>query len=297
MSIQLPRKKEAEKTSGERIQELLEKVEEIAQEENRRREEEKLEEEKNVKKVTPKTKAQPKHSKPKEKTKSKTTTEKETKPKKAGKPKKETKPKAEEKPKKEKTGKSHAKEEKKEKESIEKKETKKETNTKKQETKELIVSKGQLEKIQEEIKRQKAIPEERKKKINRKIFPNLILAVVVVLYFLFINLGMYNIKPETFLKDLQVFSMITIGITIIVFEKAYKKDSTEFTIYGIESLALAITTLMTIYIGMYYPTKFSAILNAIAIVFAIYYVGKSIVIYYKMVKKVLKSDIRKIIEK
>lgn len=175
----------------------------------------------------------------------------------------------------------------------ERKETKKELIVK-ETPKELDEVK--LEKIEEEIKKQTTIPEEKKLKINKRIFQNIMVAIVIVLYFTFINLGFYNLEPAKFLVDLQVFSMLTIGITIIVFEIAYKKDSGELAIYGIESLVLSICTLLTIYVGMYYNNKFSYIINTISMLFAIYYVGKSIIIYTKMKRKALKraSDIDKI---
>lgn len=162
--------------------------------------------------------------------------------------------------------------------------------------KEIEMDEVKLERIEEEIKKQTTIPEERKKKINKRIFQNIIIAIVIVFYFIFINLGYYNLKGTKFLKDLQVFSIITIGITILILEKAYQKDSLELTIYGIESLILSICTLLTIYIRVNYYNKFSYIINMMAILFAIYYVGKSIVIYLKMRKKALKrvSDIDKI---
>lgn len=172
----------------------------------------------------------------------------------------------------------------------------------KDEKKELVIKKDseisekELEKIGEEIKKQTTISEEKKKKINKRIFQNIMIAVVIVLYFIFINLGFYSLNPQTYLKDLQVFSMITIGITIIIFEIAYKKDSGKLAIYGIESLLVSICTLMTIYIGAYYNNKYSYIVNLITILFAIYYVTKCIIIYIKMRKIALKrvSDIDKI---
>lgn len=157
-------------------------------------------------------------------------------------------------------------------------------------------NKEKLEKIEEEIKKQTTIPEEKKKKINKRIFQNILIAIIIVVYFAFINLGFYNIKPAKFLIDLQVFSILTLGITIIIFEVAYKKDNGEHAIYGIESLILSICTLLTIYVGIYYNSKFSYIINIISMLFAIYYVGKSIIIYIKMRRKALKrvSDIDKI---
>ena len=172
-----------------------------------------------------------------------------------------------------------------------------------EEQKELIVKENQeefdkvkLEKIEKEIKKQTTIPDEKKLKMNKRVFKNILIAIIIVLYFTFINLGYYNIEPLKFLVDLQVFSILTIGITIVIFEIAYKKDSGELTIYGIESLMLSICTLLTIYVGMYYKNKFSYIINTISMLFAIYYVGKSIIIYTKMKRKALKraSDIEKI---
>ncbi len=189
------------------------------------------------------------------------------------------------------------------KEKAERQQKKIETSTEKkqEQPKDLMVKENslnemQLQKIETEIKKQTTISEQKQKKINAKVFQNIFIAIILVLYFIFINLGSLNLKAETFLKDLQVFSIITMGITIIVFEKAYKKDSGELALHGIEALALSITTLMTIYIGMVYPSKFRAIINVISMLFAIYYVAKSIVIDYKMMSKALKqtSDIHKI---
>ena len=180
----------------------------------------------------------------------------------------------------------------------------KKTDTAKKEEKQLIadknddvvISKERLEKIEKEIKRQTTIPEEKKKKINKRIFKNILIASAIVLYFISINLGFYNLDPVVYLKDLQVFSIIVIGITIFVIERAYKKDSTELTIHGIELLVLSICTLMTIFTGIKYSDKYPYIINLISILFAIYYVAKSIVIYIKMKNKALKRtrDINKI---
>ena len=185
----------------------------------------------------------------------------------------------------------------------EKETIKEETKKKNESKKELIVKENpkeldeiKLERIEEEIKKQTTIPDEKRLKINKKIFQNIMLAIGIVLYFIFINLGFINLEQSKFIKDLQVFSIITIGITIIIFETAYKKDSGELAIYGIEFLILSICTLLTIFIGINYNNKFSYIINIIAILFAIYYVGKSIIIYIKLRKKALKrvSDINKI---
>ena len=161
------------------------------------------------------------------------------------------------------------------------------------------IDKTKLEIIEKEFKKQTTISEERKNKINKRVFQNVGIAIFIVLYFVFINLGYYNLEPLVYLKDLQVFSMLSIIFTIVLFEKAYKKDELDLTLYSIEALAVSIATLCTIYIGMKFgDQKYPYIINLITIAFALYYVIKAGVIYIKMKKKALKrtSDIHKIIK-
>ena len=162
--------------------------------------------------------------------------------------------------------------------------------------KENEISEVKLEKIEEEIKKQTTISDKRKKKIYNKIFKNIIVAILVIVYFIFINLGYKKLAPEIYLIDQQVFSFITLGITILIFERAYKKDDGEMAMFGVEALALSICTLMTTLIVANYNEKYIYVVTVISIVYEIYYVAKSIFIYCKMRNKALKrtSDIRKI---
>lgn len=165
--------------------------------------------------------------------------------------------------------------------------------TSKQET---AISEVKLEEIEEEIKKQTTISDDKKKKIYKRIFKNIIAAIIVIIYFIFINLGYSKLNPEIYLIDQQVFSLINLGITIIIFEKAYKKDDGEIAVFGIEALALSICTLMTTLIVTKYNEKYTYAITTISMIFAIYYVAKSIVLYCKMKNKALKrtSDIHKI---
>lgn len=214
----------------------------------------------------------------KAKTATKTTAKKETMPKKTAKTAKTAKKKIEE-------PEVVLKEEKKEKELLVKKD--------------ISIDDEKLEKIQKEINKQTKLSKDEKKKINKKIFQNIVMAIGIVVYFIFINLGFNNIEESTYLTDLKVFGAVAIGITIILFEKAYKKDSGELIIYGIEMLIIAICTLLTNYIYKFHYSKYMYIITSIAMLFAVYYVGKSIVIYVKMKNKALKkaSDIHKIVRK
>ena len=163
----------------------------------------------------------------------------------------------------------------------------------------VVIDNKTMETIEKEIEKQKTIPEKEQNKMNKKIFKNIIMGSMIVLYFIFINLGFYNLAESTYLVDLQVFSAITIGITIVIFERAYRKDSGEITIHGIEMLFLSILTLLTLFIHSSFYERYTYIINSMATLFATYYAIKSTVIFVKMKKVIMKenSDVRKIIKK
>ena len=195
------------------------------------------------------------------------------------------------------------KEEKLKKEKKDSKENKKESKNKKVEEEqslveqsEIALDKAKLDKIEEEIKRQTELPEERKNKINKRIFPNILIAIGIVIYFIFVISGYQWLDKLTYLRVQQVYSIVTIVITIIIFEIAYKKDSDYITCYGIEFLILSICSLITINIALNFPEKYVPIINSISMLFSIYYIGKTIYFYRKMRKKALRkvSDINKV---
>lgn len=151
------------------------------------------------------------------------------------------------------------------------------------------IAEFKLEKIEQEIKKQNTITDEKQSKMNSNVFKNLLIAILIVLYFIFVTVGYRKLQTEIYLTDIRVFSSITLGITLVLFEIAYKKDSDELALYGVESLVISITTLLTIYILQSNKGKYVYIMNTISLLFAIYYVAKSIVIYVKMKKKALKK--------
>lgn len=157
----------------------------------------------------------------------------------------------------------------------------------------------ELETIEKEIKKQTIIPKEKMNKIYAKVFENILYAMVILLYFILINIGSTSIRQDIFITDLKVFSITSIIVTICVFEYAYKKESGKYTIHGIELLILSICTLLSIRIYTIYNRKFISAIASIALLFAIYYVGKSIIIYVKEKKKAKKitNDIFKISKK
>lgn len=155
------------------------------------------------------------------------------------------------------------------------------TKTKKQKAELPIKRQKELEVIEDEIKNGVVLPKEEMNKIYTKVFQNMLFAIIILIYFILINMGYISIKPEVFITDLKVFSITLVVITICVFECAYKKESGKYAINGIELLILSICTLLSIRIYTVYNSKFIVVITLVALLFAIYYVGKSIVIYVK----------------
>lgn len=156
---------------------------------------------------------------------------------------------------------------------------------------------SELEKIKQEINKQKKLPKEIVEKVSKKVFINVVIAISIVIYFIFINLGYININKEAFITDLQVFSIALIITTVIIFEKAYKKDSGKLTIYGIELLILSIITMLLPRIYNQYTEIFVEIVGISSIAYVVYYLIKCIIIYAKTRRKIRKSDVKKIAKK
>lgn len=156
-----------------------------------------------------------------------------------------------------------------------------------------------IQKMGEVIKNKNRIAVETSKKIKKKIFENLIIAIIFSIYLYFIYLGSQNIEANVFLTDLKVFSFGLLIIAIILFEYSYKKDNGNLCIHGIEILILAIITLFLIYIySLYINRTFSLIITSISIFSIIYFVIKSIIIFFRIKNVDFKSknDIKEIIK-
>ncbi len=168
-------------------------------------------------------------------------------------------------------------------------EEEKDTKEVKNEKQEMIIQEFELEEIQKEIKNETIIPKEKKNELYKKIFDNIISAIVILVYFIFIYVVYMVIENAKFEIILKMSSMIFIISTIGIFEYAYKKESGKYTIQGIEMLAVSITTLITMQIYKLYNTKLTNFITIIAVAFSIYYITKSILSYIKYKKEIRKQ--------
>ena len=152
--------------------------------------------------------------------------------------------------------------------------------------------------IEKKLEDKKKLPKEEKSKLYKSMIINVFLAVGITVFFIFLNLGCLNIPRESFLKDLKVFSMELVGVTIILFEIAYKKDNDAIALVGIEFLIVAVITLISIYICILHENLYMKIINFIIMLIDLYYIIKCTFIYLNGKRKYKNSisDVKEIIE-
>lgn len=145
--------------------------------------------------------------------------------------------------------------------------------------------------------------EKEKKEVDEKyiksICINILKAIIVIFYFLILNLISEKVGEELFRRGIQICTMIFLFVAIYIIEKAYKEDDGVKAIDGIEVLVLATAVLSLEYITNRFKFQFNSYSSTVSYIFAIYFVLKSIVIYTKGRKEVEKSlsDIEEIVKK
>ena len=146
--------------------------------------------------------------------------------------------------------------------------------------------------------------EERKKnhkisqKLLKKIFENLVSAIIVMMYFIVANIIYINMPLEQMTVMTRTFSVIFLLVGILILEIAYRKDSGKLSILSIEILVLAIHALFIKHVITIYHFDFRIYMTASSYIFAAYYVLKAIIIYTKSRIEYMKSfsDISEIVK-
>lgn len=162
------------------------------------------------------------------------------------------------------------------------------------------MKKSTIEKIEKEINEKTKLPNEVKEKIKKEVFTNITVASVIILYFIFIILGSVGSIKNVRTIDLNIFSILFLGIAIAIFEISYRKDDAKLAMYGIESLVVAIFTLFLPYIIFELNGANKKYYLLASIYIASYYILKSIVISIKTKNKHLNSnisDVKEIVKK
>ena len=142
------------------------------------------------------------------------------------------------------------------------------------------ISKEKLDKIKDEIKRSKSKNKNNPKmqKARKSVLRNILIAIMICIYFLFISLGTKTIPATEYVLDLKTFAIFIVIISIVIFEKAYKKDENYLALHGIEMTVVGILTLVILYFYSISYEYFSYILCSILGLVVVYYIIKSIII-------------------
>ena len=133
----------------------------------------------------------------------------------------------------------------------------------------------------------------------KKIYLNVLKAIIIMLYFFVLNVAYSNVSAGYLEKGIEICTMIFLFVAIFIFEVAYKKDNDDLAIQGIEILILATYTLTSQHITKKFEFNFKSYSLVASYIFAIYFILKCIVIYTKGRKEMAEdlSDIKEIVKK
>lgn len=135
--------------------------------------------------------------------------------------------------------------------------------------------------MQLEIEEKRKLPKNVKDEIVVKIFHTLIVAIIIILYFLTVNLFYYNFEAVQFENYMKYYALIIIIATVVMFEVGYRKNSMKFAVIGIELLACGILSLYIPYIFLHTTKMLRLSIMILPIPILGYYMIKSLVIFKK----------------
>ena len=143
-----------------------------------------------------------------------------------------------------------------------------------------------LEKIKDEIKSSKKESKDKIKNatFRKKIQRNLLITILITIYFLFIDLGISTIPITVYMQDLKTFTIFIALIAVVIFESAYKKDENSLAVHGIEMVVVGIETLLLLQLYSAGYEHFNYVLLGITLGMIVYYLIKCIIIYVRYKK-------------
>lgn len=161
------------------------------------------------------------------------------------------------------------------------------------------MKKSTIKQIEAELDKKTKLPLELKDEIRKEIFTNISIAIVLIIYFIFLILGSVGTSKNIRTVDFNIFSIVFLATAIILFEYSYKKEKGKMAIYGIESLAVAIFTLFLPYIIFELDESYKKYYLLVNVYIGIYYLVKSICIYINSKNKFMNSisDVKEIVKK
>lgn len=133
--------------------------------------------------------------------------------------------------------------------------------------------------MQLEIEEKRKLPLYVKEDIIQSVFYTLIVAIILVVYFLSINIMYYSIDGNKFEEYLKFYALGIIIATITLFEIAYRKNSKKIMVIGIELFICGVLTLYIPYIFLHTSKHLRMVIMIVPVItILIYYFIKSMFI-------------------
>ncbi len=133
--------------------------------------------------------------------------------------------------------------------------------------------------MQLEIEEKRKLPKKIKDNISTNIFQDLIVAIIIMMYFCIINFSYYNVESHIFEENMKYFALAIIVLTVTAFEISYRKSSVKLLIIGLELFACAILSLYIPYIFLHSTSALRISIMILPVFLVIYYTIKSFIIF------------------
>ena len=156
-----------------------------------------------------------------------------------------------------------------------------------------------MDKLEEKIENSKKLPKEEQEKIDKIFFINNIIAILIMIYFALINLCYYKMYTEDFMNYIKLFAVVMAVVSVVFFEKSYRKEDLKITLVGIETLVCAIVAAYIPYIYIYGETIYRYFIMILPILFAVYYLFKTVIVLVRrqrLYRKEAITDIKEILD-
>ena len=133
--------------------------------------------------------------------------------------------------------------------------------------------------MQLEIEEKRKLPKKIKDNISTNIFQDLLVAIIIMLYFCIINFSYYNFENTIFEENMKYFALGIIVLTVIIFEISYRKSSVKLLIIGLELFSCAILSLYIPYIFLHSTSAIRISVMILPSFLLVYYAIKSFIIF------------------
>lgn len=158
------------------------------------------------------------------------------------------------------------------------------------------LKKNVLSDIEKLKKENRTLNKEEQQKIRQSLIANWAIGISLVILIMTFKISANLVSQIVTVKLYNICSIVLLIYSIIIFEIAYKQDSSKWAISGIEMLVISVVSLFSPYI--FYKFSINWVYVIIGLI-TVYYTAKIIMIYFFRKREIAlkNSDITEIIKK